>query len=271
MSLYTAEAVAPSGEKIYFALESIENEDKTKWTNYRNTAIILTQGGGTFCSIGSLEELASYIDDEVRCKEFLSTRKYPHFWTGDPEKFEELKSLLQKQNIVSGSTKAEELKTIFTAAGGLNVDQQTHVAYVSKSPIVDRIRFTSNVEGNHLGRYIDTYGDLIMSVGVTIGDCLENRGIFKNPWSIVQGGYKGIAMMLHSFTCAVVQKHFPAVQTFQVRPLKNMAEIFIRSVSPKEQITIDNTPADQYEGDFEHERMMKMPVKILADLYRDLY
>lgn len=59
-----------------------------------------------------------------------------------------------------------------------------------------------------------------------------------NPLCVVEGGYAGIAMMAHSFTCMAIENNWPEVTTFKVRPLKKMAEIFINSL-PKDKVTVN--------------------------------
>lgn len=265
--VFTAEGVAPTGERIYFAMESL-GDDKEKWDEYRNEAGYLVTGGNSYLgTIGNLIELGSRINDEIDLKEFISTRTYPDYWTCDQQRFDQLKNKLRERKIVVDSPKAKELKLIPHASNGVNVRMQTHMVYVSKSPISGRAKLISSSSNQGFGAYVDRYGDLVMSVGVTIKDLVENRGIFRNPLSVVQGGYGGIAMMAHSFTCMVVQENWPLVKSFKVRPLKVMGEIFMNSV-PKKLFTVNGIPADQYDKGFDHEQDILAPVEVLADLHR---
>lgn len=263
--VFTAEAIAPSGEKIYFGMETIENSDKEKWELYKNTASFLVNGESCGTSIGSFVELGTRVKDITELREFLTTRTLPDFWTADSEKFEELCIKLRERNITIDSPKAKELSTIPHASNGVNVNKQTHMVYVSKSPVVGRIDFVAKSKG--FGGYIEEYGDLILSVGATINDIVENRGIFKNPLYVVEGGYTGIAMMAHSFTCMAIENNWPEVTTFKVRPLKKMAEIFINSL-PKDKVTVNGIRSDLYDKGFEYEQDVQVPVKVLASLHR---
>ncbi len=263
--VFTAKAIAPSGEKIYFGIETIENSDKNKWELYKISASTLVEGEYCDISIGSFVELGSRVNDMTGLREFLITRTHPDHWTSDPIKFEELCIKLRERNITIDSSKAKELSTIPYASNGVNVNTQTHMVYVSKSPVIGRINFVAKSKG--FGGYIDRYGDLILSVGVTISDVVENRGIFKNPLCVVEGGYAGIAMMAHSFTCMVIENNWPEVKTFKVRPLKKMAEIFINSF-PKDKITVNGIRSDIYDKGFDYEQDVQVPVKVLASLHR---
>lgn len=266
--VYIAEAIAPTGEKMYVAMEPL-GEDKLKWIRYRNKASFMVNGGDFFKEIGSLVNLGSRINNEIILKEFLALYSHSDFWTCDSERFEKLSIKLRERNITVGSPKAKELSTIPHASNGINVSLQTHMVYASKSPIIGRVNFTPSETCNDFsfGGYADQYEDLIMSVGVTIENFVENRGIFRNPLSVIDGGYGGIAMMIHSFTCMVVQDYYPSVKTFKVRPLKKMGEIFLHSLPP-EKITINGIRGDSYNDGFEQEHEVLVPVEVLAGLYR---
>lgn len=265
-NVFTAEAVAPSGEKIYFAMEPMG--DGKKWNSYKQYAQLLVNGEDYFTSIGSFTEIGSLINDAVELKKFFETKSYPEFWTYDKARFEELSAKLKERKITVGSTKARELMTIPHASNGMNVSSQTHVVYISKIPVTGIANFDMSPESDQFcfGNYVDRYDNLVMSVGTKIDDIVENRGIFRNPWSVVQGGCGGIAMMAHSFTCMVVKKHWPSVESFKVRPLKNMGEIFMNSV-PKDQFTVNGIRADHYDKGFEQEQTVLAPIEVLAELY----
>lgn len=263
--IWTAEAIALSGEKIYFAMESLEDCDKKKWEFYKNSASMLVNGGCSDITVGSFVELGSRAKDITGLREFLTTRTRPNYWTSDQPKFEQLCVKLQERNILANSPKAKELSDIPHASNGINVDKQTHMVYVSKLPITGRIEFMANSGG--FGGYVEKYGDLIMSVGVSINDIVENRGIFRNPLSVVEGGNAGIAMMAHSFTCMVIENSWPEVKMFKVRPLKKMGEIFLNSL-PKDQVTVNGIPGDKYDKGFEYEQDVQVPISVLANLHR---
>ncbi|MBA2367747.1 MAG: hypothetical protein H0V82_01835 [Candidatus Protochlamydia sp.] len=263
--LYTAEAIAPTGEQMYFAMEPIEDSDSKKWDIYRNTAASLIHGERGDSTIGSLTQLGSRINDENELNSFLLSCSYPEYWTSEKSLFKQLKENLLERKIVVDSPKAKELSMIPYASNGINVSKQTHIVYASKKPVLGRAVFKSPLKG--FGRYSDCYGSLIMCVGVTTSDIVENRGIFKNPLSVVEGGFGGISMMAHSFTCMAVENFFPLVTTFRVRPLKKMGEIFLASL-PKDQVTVEGIRGDNYTGGFEFEKDVRVPVKVLASLHR---
>jgi hypothetical protein len=229
-----------------------------------------------------LTELASCADDEEALSEFLAKHENSDYWTKDQQGFEQLKEKLRARKITEGSSKAKELLTIPYAAGGM-CRAQTHIVYASKTPITGKVFFDYSKEG--FAGYADRYGNIIMSVGVDIGvtegyrkkiirsvggdigEVVENRGIFRNPPCVVEGGYGRISTMLHSFTCMVVEDYHPSVKIFRVHPLKQMGEILMKSL-PKKKITVDGIRGDLYDKGFDHEREVLVPVKVFAGLHR---
>lgn len=147
----------------------------------------------------------------------------------------------------------------------MNVEKQTHVVYVSKVPVASRVNFLTQSQSFDFGSTVEMYGNLVMSVGVTIRDVVENRGIFRNPLSIIEGGHGSLAMMLHSFTCLVVKDVFPEVTTFKVRPLKKMGQIFLNSL-PRHLVTVNGIQGDLYDKGFDHEQDVLVSVEVLASL-----
>ena len=276
--IYSAVAKAPTGERMYLAMEAFD-KDRYKWGKYKAAAKFLVEGGDCGDTVGSLTEIGSHVNDGGNLKDCTSSHTFPNFWTSDPATSEKLVANLLKQKIVANSSKVKELSTIPHGSDGVNLQQQTHMAYVSKSPI--RGRFKAPAVGSiadylckeGFSAYVDCFGDLIMSVGVNImkkHQLVENRGIFRNPLSVVEGGYGGISMMLHSFTCMVMRSYYTSINDFMVRPLKKMGEIYINAI-PKEllpQITINGIPGDQYTEGFEYEKLVIAPVEILADLHQ---
>lgn len=262
--VFSAEAVAPTGEKVYFGIESLERFDREKWDCYRNTSILLVLGGLCDFTIGSFAEIGSHLHDEQALKAFLATRKMPDFWTSNPQKFEELCRKVRTRKIALGTPRGIELSVIPQASYGMKIETQTHIAYASKIPVTGRINLRTQY--SHYQDIAEMYGDLIMSVGVKITDVVENRGIFRNPLSIVEGGFGSLAIMMHRFTCLVVKDNFPAVTTFEVRPLTKMGELFFNAL-PKHLITINGIQGDLYEGGFEKEKSVQVPVAVLASLH----
>ena len=71
-----------------------------------------------------------------------------------------------------------------------------------------------------------------------------NRGIFKNPLHIIDGEYKGLAMLLHGFSTTVIQMIFPEKECMEVSPIASMQYILYHTL-PRE--AFRNSNAD-YEA-----------------------
>lgn len=227
--VFCAEAIAPTGETMYLAIETLDYERRIAWKAYRNAANLMIRGAGG----GRLIEIASKVNDLEELNTFLNTQKNSQFWTSDNEIFDNLCRNLKKRPISQDDSRG--ISTIFIATA-IDINNQTHMVYASKTPITGHRRFTCT-ESTHTERfrnYVNDFGNIIMSVGVEINreyPVVENRGIFRNPLSIVEGGYGGISMMLHSFTCMAVKEVNPAVSRFYVRPKPKMEEIFLKAIS----------------------------------------
>merc|ERR1711964_274893 len=75
----------------------------------------------------------------------------------------------------------------------------------------------------------------------------ENRGIFRNPETVLDGQFKGISMLLHAYSAWVWERS--GKQTFRVRPLKVMREIIERSISAENIRRTPSEPEDLIEID----------------------
>ncbi len=220
---YTAKTSLPKGEIIYLTIETIH----PSWEVYVNFANILLSGGNQFIGTnGGLLEL--YNEKVSNLNTFLATRSFPHFWNQDKKLFDQIYSALKNQNFQKGSNKYKELLSITHASSGMNVRRQTHVVYASKYPIKKPFHKRESEKEFGLAYFYDLYQDIIMSVGVTINEetgMVENRGIFRNPLSIITNDYRGISILLHGFTCEMTRRFFQCVNIFSVRPMQKMAEM----------------------------------------------
>jgi hypothetical protein len=241
-----------AGENMYLTIEKL-GEDRNKWDFYRNETVSLVNGGDYFGSIGSLIVLISAVKKD-KMEEFLQRYPDSHYWTHDL-------SLLDVMN--RSVFNEDQIKTIPRASSGMNTVSQTHVVYASKSIVTGRLSFPASTRKG-FARYVERYTDIIMTVGVRMGDTTcENRGIFRNPWNIIQGGYKNISMMLHSFVCEVSRQYYPLIKQLEIRPLEKMAKILF-DVLPKDKFFIDGIIANSYDEGFTSEVKFTIPVTLLS-------
>lgn len=264
-SIYHTVATNQKGDKLYLAMEPL-SEDRDKWDLYRNFTTLLINGGTAFETIGSLGELATCINNNT-IDEFKLKYKDSRFW------FDETSEQLEGTSVVEFNGLAqklknfnshEQLKSTCHALNGINIRTQTHIVYASKKPINGSINFHSNSKQGW-GRYVELYDDLIMCVGVNITNIAENRGIFRNPISIINKDFSNISLLIHSFTCKVIREYFPEVQMFKIRPLKKMAEILYNTL-PKELFTINDLSPYLYQGNFKLEEAFFVSVSVMANM-----
>jgi len=109
---------------------------------------------------------------------------------------------------------------------------------IKNIPLISRNGFTEV----NLKEFIHYYSDLIMSVGsdFSSSDHYHNRGIFRNPLSVIDNKHKGISMILHGFTAAVAQKFFPEKNYIKVSPIGSMQAIISNSSLKQEDYQISN-------------------------------
>lgn len=281
--VYTSEAIAPTGEKFYLACEPLTNNED--WTRYRdNVSYLLAEGFVGTPLKGSLIKLAQSVDDQDKLNQFFQLDGASKFWTQAPEKFDALKQKMLQRKIVSGSSTEMAIKGVKQGINGFAPEIQTHVIYASKSPVLGEAKIQYGTY-NGFDSYMDLYGDILMSVGSTVTYCteesgvlfwkksynvgrVENRGIYRNPISIVEGGYGGLAMMLHSFTAMVHAKKEVSVKTFRVRPTEHMCELLLKAL-PKDQFTVNGLPFAKLPPDFsKNEPDIRVPIEALANLHR---
>jgi hypothetical protein len=257
--LHTEKFTTSKGETLYLTMENID----PSWELYVNSAMSLLSGGNQFIGTcgGILDIYNKLKEEKSSLKDFLTTRTFPNFWTSDMKIFKQICYDISKCNFNKGTPKYKEMLSINHASSGMNTRSQKYVVYATKYPI--KVPFGSRKsEKEGFAHFHDLYEDIIMSVGVTIdydSGIVENRGIFRNPLSIIHNDYRNISMLLHRFTCKTMKEFFAGVNTFCVRPMPKMAEILFASL-PKENLTIDGKKADEYDGDFICEYKFLIPI-----------
>jgi len=96
---------------------------------------------------------------------------------------------------------------------------------------------------NNEEKFKQDYGNVLMSLiaectpkevcwGIMNEFSYTNRGIFRNPLSIIEGKHKGLAMLLHGFSAAVAQDFFNK-KFMEVSPIASMQKIVYDSL-PRE-------------------------------------
>lgn len=125
----------------------------------------------------------------------------------------------------------------------------TYVAYISKTPIKGPLSLPKT-ESN-LKIFKEKYKNILMSVGVRLDSrkpLFENRGIFRNPCSVLEGGYSNIATHLHAFTGKVMKECVnPTLgdkekRYMSVSPINSMKELLVKKIGLERIKTKDSIP-----------------------------
>jgi len=201
------------------------SDNQNFWEQYRTNVVFLCCGGDAFKSIVPISKVVSLILEDLPIND--------NYWTDDMEIFEILKA-----NILKNKPSVKQLETLSRAASGMNVKRQEYIGYYSTNQVYERTKSLRT-----FGGFVRRYGHILISVGSTnTGNTIENRGVFRNPWSIIASQGRGLSLSLHAKICKEIQIINPNVSVLKIRPLQSMKKILLSKVK-------DIT----YEGDITNE------------------
>ena len=74
--------------------------------------------------------------------------------------------------------------------------------------------------------------DILIVVGSDFSneEYFHNRGIFRNPYWILENKYAGLSMLLHGFSAVVAQEYFPSIKCMHVIPVGSMQSILCKEL-----------------------------------------
>jgi hypothetical protein len=212
-------------------MELIDDTSREIWRDYSKAAYKLCHG--------FLIGMVSFLDDENKLK------VYQHHSGLSEQEFKNLTSQFRTRGLHPQGKLAEAISDIPGGINGFMIEPNlsgafapaTYVAYISKKPITGPLSLPKT-EFN-LKIFKEKYKDILMSVGVRLDESkplFENRGIFRNPFSVLEGGYSNTAIQLHKFTGKVMKECLN--QTLggkeklymSVSPLKNMKDILVKKI-----------------------------------------
>lgn len=256
---FQGEFTTEDGENLYIHMELIQDE---KWRTYYHGTMELNP---LFISLATqcyaIKESIKQIPSE-KIFETLSAKFKLYGTDQTGYKPQELKGFLETltANCSNDGARTERLVSNINltdpgAAGGFITGSnffasKRFVIYISASKdFPDRKKWFMDTETGekidmsyrfyskpNLKRYIEEFSPVILSVtskefneGST--HVFENRGIFKNPYWILQNKYKDLSMKLHGFVAAVSRKFFKT-EWITVKPLGAMKKILINKMGP---------------------------------------
>lgn len=229
--VYAGSSKTQAGEDIYFGMERVDASNIETWDFYRTYIELFgVRSGG-----GALFFLARKAATDI--KDFdEETRK--SFGMGDEELLKFKNMLLEKG--FNTRAKSKDLENIRGGVAGFNVFLSTDampyfVVYASKKPVVGKFPLPTKTKPKDMKEFMINYDNLIMSVGSWLThnkDFYQNRGIFRNPFNIVEGNFKNISLQLHGFSAAVMEKFYPERKFMIVYALPSMTNILEKNLKP---------------------------------------
>ncbi len=269
-NVFTGECYASSGEKVYLRMELLTEKNKSSWSQY--TACTLR-----FSKIRSLVGDMPFFIDEITlangCKEYL-------YDFGDKKEFileksgfsgDEFNQFIQLMGKNGFHKNGEHRKLLWKTTGGADHmctstagGGHRFIVYASKSPdflITDVPKI--DLDGLTIKDYITLYRDILISIGSDFSQLqsFRNRGIFRNPYNLIENTHKGLAMALHGFSGAIAKLFFPEMTCMEVEPVKAMYSLIKKSLN-QDDIIVVGGPSLYGEAS------LKIKIPALVDLYQ---
>ena len=247
--VFIGRATTKAGEPIYLRMELIIEENKLYWQQYKihSTMMAADNSRSVLGYLATKSTKITESDGSIRYEYngpiSESILKYIGF---DEAELNEFICYLGKQGFI-GNEQAQRVLLANSAGSNhmaLLENDQRYVVYVTQTPDFSILSKKPYVYGEILSlkEYITQYRELLMCVGSDFSgiEVFRNRGIFRNPISVIDHTYKGISMVLHAFSGAVAKKYFPEKKEMQVRPVGAMELILCQSLKA-EAIRIDGS------------------------------
>lgn len=216
--------VIKNNEKIFLRMELITKENASDWFRYKYLTQWLAQdrsrGVFTRYLLAAPEEYPTY----------EKAQEYSGFSLDEYNAF--------KEKMIEAGKNKKIINTIQNLAGGsqhmscgFSPGRLDFIVYATKNANFS-IANTAKTE-QKIKNYIETYGDILISVGSDFSyaqEYLHNRGIFRNPYWIIEDKYGGFSMLLHAMTGAVAEKFFQEKVGMLVQPLGGMQILINKSL-----------------------------------------
>jgi hypothetical protein len=244
-NLFVAECYSPAGEKMYVGMELIEVKTLKSARLYAcGTRSMVREVAGVF-----VRALGGDVPPE-------ETEKYlTILGIHNRDNVRELTEKPRKSKFsISKNRGAEIMGALYGGTEGFSpsASGKHYFVYASSKPIPETgllaslpDKFNGEDYDELLGFFKENYSHLIMSVISRLdddGESLENRGILRNPISILEGSFKEIAMpAIHGFSALVAANEFGRSQIF-VRAMGEMHNN-LKSALPASELI---SPADEH-------------------------
>ncbi len=207
--IYVGAGVSAAGEPIFFAMEKLNAERNEVWKKYIDALYgyhLNTQ------VITKLRKLNNKCDDKAFLETLNNdpyTKKLMEQMCPQKKKFSALFG--SEDGIGGGITGFDQMLHRYSDDGDV-----IYIVYASSQPITGPFKPKKEIDVSSftLEDFETAYSDLIICVAVDMLKNLklpvstEHRGIFKNPFNEIRGGYKNIGVQLHAWAGTVEEQFF---------------------------------------------------------------
>ncbi|MCH9756933.1 MAG: hypothetical protein K0U37_07070 [Gammaproteobacteria bacterium] len=285
-NVFVGRSIAASGEPVYLRMELVTEENESHWRQYQAYSKMMSEGNGR----SILPYLTYFIkaslvgDDQVRYTfQDGSGRSYIEESGLSVEEFAQFITHLGENGFTSKTRKSAALAENSSGSNHMSISSlsgSSYIIFASKTPDF-LIQEVSVIEpSSSIKAFKSEYDNLLMTVGSDFScpTSFHNRGISRNPLSVIDGTHKGLAMILHGFTAAVAKRFFPSKLHMRVKPVGAMQHLICTSFKPEE-VTIEGgiftQVAEKAKGTMEDPRssyesgLNTIDISALVELYYD--
>ncbi len=267
--IYVGAGISAAGEPIFFAMEKLNAERNEVWQKYISALYTsyYTQ------VIARLRKLNNKCDDQA----FLETLN------NDPY----TKKLMEQM------CPQKKFSALFGGEDGIGggivgFDQMLHrysedgdvvyVVYASSEPITGPFKPKKEIDPSSdftLEDFETAYSNLIICVAVDMMQKLklpistEHRGIFKNPFNEIRGGYKNIALQLHAWAGKVEEQFFNK-KYMTVFPTEHAAKLLHSSTKKGEMYLGTDKKPFPYNTYYKNDNELKLIKEKFPPIQQDL-
>jgi hypothetical protein len=215
-------------EIFYFGMELLDENNLDKWSYYKtDMSWFTTRGRGLFSVLPFLcKKNPPVFDSQLAEVTGFCTEEYNNF----------IKDLCDKK--MYSPEKENLLDAISSGIAGFTFFKGDYIVYVNTSPITGRYPFPiRDRPWLTLKKFNIAYKDIIMTMRSDMNfsekdtaksEVFNNRGIFRNPKSVIDGGNNNVSVLLHSFSATVARQHFNKLY-LSVSALPVMTSILLKS------------------------------------------
>jgi hypothetical protein len=240
-NLFVGQQKNDNGESIYFRMELLTKENVAYWRQYVDQSYCMANTRGR----GLLTYIAMHIQQ-------VDTSGITRYYFDEPydnklkervgfteEEFQYFVMLFGKQGFTKNNInkrKILESNSLGSSHICMSESGSQYIVYACKNPEFSILSTKLVTTGKLLSlkEYMEQYSNILMCVGSDLSgeSHYHNRGIFRNPCNVLENTYKGIAMLLHGFSAAVVKKYFKNKSEMLVRPVSSMQYLICNTLNP---------------------------------------